>query len=142
MPLLGLLPAQLYAAPGLEQCGLVQQQQQPVQRAPAGFRAPLSAPSLTFASRDAAPAPQATPAAAAATAGTRSLPAVANLVPAVAYQAKEKEPLMDTLKRAGKKALGGGIPGAAAMGIQAREAAPGWLAAVAGELLCRARSSA
>jgi hypothetical protein len=38
----------------------------------------------------------------------------------VAYSTKEKEPLSETLKRAGKRALGGGIPGAAAMGVQVR----------------------
>ena len=60
------------------------------------------------------------PSAAAAAASGNRLPAVANLVPAVAYPAKEKEPLSETLRRAGKRALGGGIPGAAAMGIQVR----------------------
>ncbi|DBA90454.1 hypothetical protein WJX77_004164 [Trebouxia sp. C0004] len=34
------------------------------------------------------------------------------------YQAKEPEAISDVLRRAGKKALGGGIPGMAAMGIQ------------------------
>lgn len=34
------------------------------------------------------------------------------------YQPKEQEPLSEVLKKAGKRALGGGIPGAAAMGIQ------------------------
>lgn len=38
--------------------------------------------------------------------------------PICAYSVKEKEPLPDVLKRAGKRALGGGVPGAAAMGIQ------------------------
>ncbi|KAK9821777.1 hypothetical protein WJX81_000061 [Elliptochloris bilobata] len=37
---------------------------------------------------------------------------------ATIYQAKEAEPLSEVLKRAGKRALGGGLPGAAAMGIQ------------------------
>ncbi|GAB4818210.1 hypothetical protein N2152v2_005256 [Parachlorella kessleri] len=45
----------------------------------------------------------------------RQLP---NLVPAVAYQAKEPQQLGDVLRQAGKKALGGGIPGAAAMALQ------------------------
>ncbi|KAL3144290.1 hypothetical protein ABBQ32_004054 [Trebouxia sp. C0010 RCD-2024] len=36
----------------------------------------------------------------------------------VLYQAKEPEAISDVLRRAGKKALGGGIPGMAAMGIQ------------------------
>lgn len=42
----------------------------------------------------------------------------ASLLPAAVYQAKEKEPLADILKRAGKRSLGGGLPGAAAMGVQ------------------------
>lgn len=41
-----------------------------------------------------------------------------SLVPAVAYQAKEEQTLGDALRMAGRKALGGGIPGAAAMAIQ------------------------
>lgn len=45
-------------------------------------------------------------------------PTLRNLVPAVAYQAKEAAPLSEVLKNAGKRALGGGIPGAAAMAIQ------------------------
>lgn len=65
------------------------------------------------------PAAQQPVTSAAAPAAARSgLPAVPNLVPAVAYSSKEKEPLSETLKRAGKRALGGGIPGAAAMGLQ------------------------
>lgn len=36
----------------------------------------------------------------------------------ILYQAKEPEAISDVLRRAGKKALGGGIPGMAAMGIQ------------------------
>ena len=49
---------------------------------------------------------------------------------------------MDTLKRAGKRALGGGIPGAAAMGIQVRPRGGGWrrreLRAVSGGRSCAA----
>jgi len=41
-----------------------------------------------------------------------------SLIPAVAYQAKENQPLSEVLRNAGRKALGGGIPGAAAMAIQ------------------------
>lgn len=85
------------------------------------------APPLTFTgvpSSAVALQPLLPPAAAAAAApsaprSTRT-PALRSLVPAVAYQTKEKEPLMDTLKRAGKRALGGGVPGAAAMGVQVR----------------------
>ena len=40
------------------------------------------------------------------------------LIPTVAYQAKEQQTLGEALRNAGKKALGGGIPGAAAMAIQ------------------------
>ncbi|KAK9808597.1 hypothetical protein WJX72_000238 [[Myrmecia] bisecta] len=40
------------------------------------------------------------------------------MLPPTLYQPKEPEPLGEVLKRAGKRALGGGIPGAAAMGIQ------------------------
>ncbi|KAL6768654.1 hypothetical protein ACKKBF_B11610 [Auxenochlorella protothecoides x Auxenochlorella symbiontica] len=50
--------------------------------------------------------------------GTRSRPGLRDLVPAVAYQPSEATPLSQVLRNAGKKALGGGIPGAAAMGIQ------------------------
>jgi hypothetical protein len=38
--------------------------------------------------------------------------------PAIIYQPKEPQPLSEVLRNAGRKALGGGIPGAAAMGIQ------------------------
>jgi len=38
--------------------------------------------------------------------------------PPCVYSPAEKEPLGDVLKRAGKRALGGGIPGACAMGVQ------------------------
>ena len=41
-----------------------------------------------------------------------------SLIPPMVYQTKEEESLSDVLRRAGKRALGGGIPGAAAMGIQ------------------------
>eukprot|EP00887_Chlorella_sp_A99_P003691 scaffold7.g3691.t1 len=44
---------------------------------------------------------------------------VRSLIPAVAYQPSEQQSLSDALRKAGKKALGGGIPGAAAMAIQA-----------------------
>ena len=40
-----------------------------------------------------------------------------SLIPAVAYQAKEQQPLNEVLRNAGRKALGGGIPGAVAMGL-------------------------
>jgi hypothetical protein len=40
-----------------------------------------------------------------------------SLIPAVAYQAKEQQPLSEVLRNAGRKALGGGIPGAVAMGL-------------------------
>ncbi|KAH7619930.1 hypothetical protein Ndes2526B_g05174 [Nannochloris sp. 'desiccata'] len=40
-----------------------------------------------------------------------------SLIPAVAYQAKESQPLSEVLRNAGRKALGGGIPGAVAMGL-------------------------
>lgn len=122
MPLLlggltGLIPDGLYAAPA-------QQQVQPAHRAPA-FRLP-AAPALTFASRGSTPAGLAgqAPAGAAAAAAVSGGPvaAVSNLVPAVASSTKEKETLSETLRRAGKKALGGGIPGAAAMGVQVRPA--------------------
>lgn len=43
---------------------------------------------------------------------------VRSLIPAVAYQPSEQQSLSDALRKAGKKALGGGIPGAAAMAIQ------------------------
>lgn len=78
---------------------------------------PLIAPRLsrhdisTFAATPAAP-PMPTPA------PVHRLPAVRSLVPAVAYQAKEQESLSEALKKAGKRALGGGIPGAAAMAVQ------------------------
>lgn len=40
-------------------------------------------------------------------------------IPPMVYQSKEQDaPLGEVLKKAGKRALGGGIPGAAAMGIQ------------------------
>lgn len=38
--------------------------------------------------------------------------------PSIVYQTKEGQPLGDVLRNAGKKALGGGIPGAAAMAVQ------------------------
>ena len=40
------------------------------------------------------------------------------LLPAMIYQPRERKPLSETLAAAGKRALGGGIPGAAAMAIQ------------------------
>lgn len=45
-------------------------------------------------------------------------PSLRDLIPAVAYQPSEPTPLSEVLRNAGKKALGGGIPGAAAMAIQ------------------------
>lgn len=50
--------------------------------------------------------------------GARPRPGLHDLVPAVAYQPSEATPISQVLRNAGKKALGGGIPGAAAMGIQ------------------------
>jgi hypothetical protein len=41
-----------------------------------------------------------------------------SLIPPVAYQTKEQQPLSEVLKNAGRRALGGGIPGAAAMAVQ------------------------
>lgn len=38
--------------------------------------------------------------------------------PPTVYQPQEQKPLGEVLRNAGKRALGGGIPGAAAMGIQ------------------------
>eukprot|EP00232_Nephroselmis_pyriformis_P023757 CAMPEP_0182856352 /NCGR_PEP_ID=MMETSP0034_2-20130328/2382_1 /TAXON_ID=156128 /ORGANISM="Nephroselmis pyriformis, Strain CCMP717" /LENGTH=98 /DNA_ID=CAMNT_0024987415 /DNA_START=253 /DNA_END=546 /DNA_ORIENTATION=+ len=40
------------------------------------------------------------------------------IIPTMIYQPREKKPLSETLAAAGKRALGGGLPGAAAMGIQ------------------------
>ncbi|KAI7843418.1 hypothetical protein COHA_002896 [Chlorella ohadii] len=104
-----LVPAGLYTAPSLV-----------AEHSRAAIALPR-APSLAFAqprtSSD-APQPMQPPTAAAAAAAAAQLglpPAAAQLtIPA----AKEKEPLMDTLKRAGQKALGGGVPGAAAMAVQ------------------------
>lgn len=61
--------------------------------------------------RTIAPSPLALPAAALAS----SLPAAQAIV---AASAREQQSLGETLKVAGKKALGGGIPGAAAMAVQ------------------------
>ena len=44
-------------------------------------------------------------------------PQPTSLIPATAYQVKEQKPLGEVLKNAGRKALGGGIPGMIAMGI-------------------------
>jgi len=41
-----------------------------------------------------------------------------SLLPPTVYQTKEQQPLGEVLRNAGRKALGGGIPGAAAMGLQ------------------------
>ncbi len=111
-----LVPAGLYTAPSLV-----------AEHSRAAIALPR-APSLAFAqprtSSD-APQPMQPPTAAAAAAAAAQLglpPAAAQLtIPA----AKEKEPLMDTLKRAGQKALGGGVPGAAAMAVQVRRRAGG-----------------
>jgi len=46
------------------------------------------------------------------------IPALPPMVPPIAYQTKEQQPLGEILRNAGRKALGGGIPGAAAMGLQ------------------------
>lgn len=103
-----LLPAGLYTAPSLA-----------VEHARPAIALPR-APSLACGKPciDAAPQPVQPPSAAAAAAAAAQLglpPAAAQLtIPA----AKEKEPLMETLKRAGHKALGGGVPGAAAMAVQ------------------------
>lgn len=127
MPLLNLLPAQLYAQPP---SALHSEHHVAIQRSPgllgqAGLPAPpLTSPHAPSASRSLflAQQPAAAGAAAAAPAAAHlpGAPAVQSLVPAVAYSTKEKEPLSETLKRAGKRALGGGIPGAAAMGVQVR----------------------
>lgn len=45
-------------------------------------------------------------------------PQLRSLLPVVAYQPKEGQHFSDVLRSAGRKALGGGIPGAAAMAIQ------------------------
>lgn len=108
-----LLPAGLYTAPSLA-----------VEHARPAIALPR-APSLACGKPciDAAPQPVQPPSAAAAAAAAAQLglpPAAAQLtIPA----AKEKEPLMETLKRAGHKALGGGVPGAAAMAVQVRRRA-------------------
>lgn len=68
------------------------------------------------ASWESGPATSATALAVSAQAGA---PQVLSLVPPVAYQAKEPQQLGDVLRMAGRKALGGGLPGAAAMAIQA-----------------------
>ena len=127
-----LLPDGLYTQPVPHTAAMAVRQQQRPAAFPRFALPAAQAPSLAFLStaassqeafqlpQQAVPAAAAAPSAAAAAASSNRLPAVANLVPAVAYQAKEKEPLSETLKRAGKRALGGGIPGAAAMGIQVR----------------------
>ena len=108
-----LLPPGLYSAPAL-----AVQQSRPTIALP---QAPALAYAQPWSSRE-APQPLQPPTAAAAAAAAAPLglpPAAAQLViPA----AKEKEPLMDTLRRAGHKALGGGVPGAAAMAVQVRPA--------------------
>lgn len=122
MPLIStMLPPELYASGlGEAQAAIVRSSSLRVPlRLPAG-----QAPPLTFLQTPATrpmmqPIDQLPPAAAAAAAASRP-PAVPNLVPAVAYSTKEKEPLAETLKRAGKRALGGGVPGAAAMAVQVR----------------------
>lgn len=126
MPLLSLLPAQLYGQPAL---ALHSEPPAVIQRSPgllgqAGLQAPsLTSPHAPSTNRSLFPAqqqPAASDALAASPAAARGAPGLRSLVPAVAYSTKEKEPLSETLKRAGKRALGGGIPGAAAMGIQVR----------------------
>ncbi|KAI3434970.1 hypothetical protein D9Q98_003022 [Chlorella vulgaris] len=118
MPLLSLMPQQLYVSQATSDAWAAQR------AATLQGHTPLPAPALTSpytpsANRSLMPAAQQPVTSAAAPAAARSgLPAVPNLVPAVAYSSKEKEPLSETLKRAGKRALGGGIPGAAAMGLQ------------------------
>ncbi len=115
--MLGLLPEGLYALPEFSRPSLMAHQ-----RTAPGFQTvrvlpqapPLASAASLMAQQTASVAAQLPPAAAA----VAGLPAVPNLVPAVAYSGKEKEPLADTLRRAGKRALGGGIPGAAAMGLQ------------------------
>ena len=134
-----LLPDGLYTQPVPHTAAMAVRQQQRPASFPRFALPAAQAPSLAFLStaassqeafqlpQQAVPAAAAAPSTAAAAASSNRLPAVTNLVPAVAYQAKEKEPLSETLKRAGKRALGGGIPGAAAMGIQVRRVGgQGW----------------
>jgi hypothetical protein len=104
-----LLPAGLYTAPSLA-----------VEQARPAIALPR-APALTSMQPGTSlqpVQPVQPPSAAAAAAAAAQLglpPAAAQLtIPA----AKEKEPLMETLQRAGKRALGGGVPGAAAMAVQ------------------------
>lgn len=98
----------------------------PQLRASALRQAPCAAPPLSFLHTPVSGAAVLLPpqqlAAAVAPAAAAAAPAarLPNFVPAAAYSSKEKEPLADTLRRAGKRALGGGIPGAAAMGVQVR----------------------
>lgn len=120
MVLLGLIPEGLYALPidptTVRPSLLAQRAVPSFQAGRALPQAPPLTSAASLAQQMAALAAELPPAAAAAA----SMPAVPNLVPAAAYSSKEKEPLSDTLRRAGKRALGGGIPGAAAMGLQVR----------------------
>jgi hypothetical protein len=75
-------------------------------RAPGSFAAAGLAPRRAAAAADAAPPRSATSAAAALR------------PPPVVYSSKEAAPLSEVLAAAGRRALGGGIPGAAAMAVQ------------------------
>lgn len=124
-----LLPDALYVQPGLSSLREVAVRHAPLSSpsSPMLRAQPLQAPPLGFASaliQQQLAQAAAAPSAAAALAAPR--PArLPSLIPAVAYSTKEKESLGDTLRRAGKKALGGGIPGAAAMAVQVRLCSPG-----------------
>jgi hypothetical protein len=85
--------------------------------APPAAAAPAASPGLSslrsrWASEHAVNDPAAAPAAAAGPRGLRSL------VPPTAYAPAEQAPLGEVMRNAGRKALGGGIPGAAAMSLQ------------------------
>ncbi|KAL4435632.1 hypothetical protein ABPG77_002595 [Micractinium sp. CCAP 211/92] len=113
-----MLPPELYAT-GLGEAPVAVVRSHTLRaplRLPAGQAPPLALLPTPTSRTSLQPIEQLPPAAAAA-AGARP-PAVPSLIPAVAYSAKEKEPLAETLKRAGKRALGGGVPGAAAMAVQ------------------------
>lgn len=119
-----MLPPELYAT-GLGEAPVAVVRSHTLRaplRLPAGQAPPLALLPTPTSRTSLQPIEQLPPAAAAA-AGAR-LPAVPSLIPAVAYSTKEKEPLAETLKRAGKRALGGGVPGAAAMAVQVRPLRP------------------
>lgn len=122
MPAIGtMLPPELYAT-GLGEASAAVVRSHTLRaplRLPASQAPPLALLPTPTSRSEMQPIEQLPPAAAAAAAAARP-PAVPSLIPAVAYSTKEKEPLADTLKRAGKRALGGGVPGAAAMAVQVR----------------------